>query len=234
MDCTRKRHVKKAILSIVATACLIGGIPSGAASTNSAARVKFQYSRFGLHYAGPHASKVNTCDIDFDSFQCGAPGQSDYCVDAPGAVGRYDIYVVALCVDGDLAGARYGICCSGQFYFYGWSKCSNFEIPTSGWPNCGEANSQTWTAQQPGSHVVMGLLDVYTYGEVSSLGLCPDPRVGFAEYCDGSVPSPNCKQFSQEWEFSVVGFGVAGYDACPCYPCALTGTTWGRVKALYQ
>jgi hypothetical protein len=155
-------------------------------------------------------------------------------VTAPGAAGRYDIYVVALCVDMRLAGARYGICCTGQFYFYGWSKCSDFEISTAGWPGCGEANAQTWVDEQPGFHVAMGVLDVYTYGEVSKFTLCPDQRVGYAEYCDGSQPEPACKQISNEASFSVMGFGQDGYDACPCYPCPITGSTWGRVKALYR
>ena len=234
MGSTSNRHVRRAVVSMVTTGCLLAGVLSGAASANSTARIQFQYSRFGLHYAGPHSSKANTCDIDFDTFQCGSPGASDYRVDATGGAGRYDIYVVALCVDGDLAGARYGICCSGQFYFYGWSRCSDLELPTSGWPDCGEANAQTWTTQQSGSHVVMGILDVYAYGEVGSLGLCPDQRVGYAEYCDGATPSPHCRQLSQESEFSVVGFGVPGYDACPCYPCPVQATTWGSVKSLYQ
>ncbi len=171
--------------------------------------------KWALHYAGPHNSKANTCA--FEATQC-----TDIVVDAPSGVGRYDIYVIAADVDG-IAGTRYGLECEGPFYFYGWTKCCNLEIPTAGWPGCGEANAQTWSTEQPGPHVTVGILDLYVYPGGVSLSTCPDQRVGFAEWCDATQPSPICVKRTRADVFGKIGFGVPGYNPCSIVPVELAG-----------
>jgi hypothetical protein len=172
-------------------------------------------AKWALHYAGPHNAKANTCAFEITDCE-------DVIVNAPSAPGRYDVYVMAVDVDG-VAGTRYGLMCDGPFYFYGWTKCSDFEIPTAGWPGCGEANAQTWTAEQAGPHVTVGILDLYIYGS-SSLGTGADSRVGFAEWCDGSQPSPKCFQTNDPESFCTLGFGEPGELYCdPPVPVALAG-----------
>jgi hypothetical protein len=176
-----------------------------------------------LHYAGQHNAKANTCE--FTMTDC-----SLLDVDAPGGTGRYDVYVVATNVTA-IAGTRYGLCSEESFFFYGWTKCSDFEIPTAGWPGVGEANAQTWTSEQPGPHVTVGILDVYVYAN-SIFCACVDDRVGFAEYCDGSEPSPLCNQNTDTWHFGCVGFGESGYNAC--WRDATEQKTWGVIKSMYK
>lgn len=171
--------------------------------------------KWALHFAGDHNSKANTCDFAVADCQ-------NVDVDAPAGAGRYDVYVLALDVDA-IAGTRYGVACDGPFYFYGWTKCSDFEIPTAGWPACGEANAQTWSVEQAGPHVTIGILDVYSYGGSVSLSTCPDPRVGFAEWCNGEQPSPICTQTTYSAAFGAIGFGVPGYNPCSVIPVGLAG-----------
>jgi hypothetical protein len=112
-----------------------------------------------------------------------------------------------------------------------WTKCSDFEIPTAGWPEIGEANAQTWSSEQPGPHVTIGTLDVYVYG-TSELLACVDPRVGFAEFCDGSEPSPPCNKKTQKEFFGSVAFGGYGYN--PCWWDSAEEESWGVIKAMYK
>ncbi len=179
--------------------------------------------KWALHYAGAHNSKANTCDFVLEG--CG-----DLVVEGPADPGRYDVYVIAIDVD-RIAATRYGLDCDGQFYFYGWMSCSSLEIPTEGWPGCGEGNAQSWSQEQPGPHVTIGILDVYVY-EPSSLGVAPDPRTGWAEWCDGAVPSPVCRMTVSPEAFGSVGFGREGYD--PSQEVPVIETTWGKVKAIYR
>lgn len=183
------------------------------------------------HFAGPHNARTNICALRV--VDCEDPPRGDVVVDAPGEAGRYDIYVLALDVD-NIAGTRYGVCCEGSFYFYGWTKCSDFEISTSGWPGSGEANAQTWIMRQNGPNVTVGILDVYVYG-ASSLCICPDPSKGFAEFCDGGIPEPVCNSTAEADAFGCVGFGRPGYNACGWYGEGKgVRTTWGRLKAAYK
>lgn len=181
-----------------------------------------------LHYAGPHNSKTNSC--------AAAPEYCEYVTSAVVDAGRYDVYVIAADVQ-RVAGTRYGLVCEvatgGGFYFYGWAKCSDFEIPSSAWPGCGEANAQTWTVEQLGFAVAVGILDVYFYGGVAKLALAPDQRVGFGEFCDGSSPSPQCDQHTQLSDFGTVGFNRLGYLPIEC-GVPTDQTSWGALKALYR
>jgi hypothetical protein len=129
-----------------------------------------------------------------------------------------------MAVDVDaIAGTRYGLTCDGSFFFYGWTKCTDLEIPTTNWPGCDEGNAQVWSVEQAGPHVAVGILDVYIYGS-SWLGTYHDPRVGFAEWCDGSTPEPLCHQTTTPEAFSRVGFGVPGVLYCePPVPVGLAG-----------
>jgi hypothetical protein len=168
-----------------------------------------------LHFAGPHNAKANTCS--YSIVDC-----MDIDADAPAGTGRYDVYVIAVDVD-RIAGTRYGLSCDGSFFFYGWTKCSDLEIPSSDWPGCGEANAQTWSLERTGPHVTVGILDVYTYGDARSLSIDVDSRVGFAEWCDGSQPHPQCKETTNPDVFGSVGFGVPGYNPCSQVPVGLAG-----------
>jgi hypothetical protein len=185
-------------------------------------------NKWALHYAGNHDAKTNTCALAVtDCF-------TQVAVDGPAGPGRFDVYVLALDTNG-IAGTRYGICGDDGFYFYGWTKCSDFEIPTPGWPGIDEGNAQTWSLEKPAGHTVIGILDVYVYPGSYVLSTCDDPRKGFAEWCDGASPEPWCCQVpyaTYPAAFGYVGFGVAGYN-----PCGIIGTeksSWGAVKSLYR
>jgi hypothetical protein len=169
--------------------------------------------KWALHFAGDHNSKINTCY--FDPLGC-----LNLVVDAPAGAGRYDVYVIAIDVDA-IAGTRYGLECDGPFYFYGWTNCGILEIPTPGWPGCGEGNAQAWAKEQPGPHAVVGILDVYTYTGSVSLSTCPDPRVHFAEWCNGGVPNPICAKTTYPAAFGSIGFGVPGFNPCSMIPVGL-------------
>ncbi len=60
----------------------------------------------------------------------------------------------------------------------------------------------------------------------------PDPRIGSAEWCDGTQPNPVCRQTSSPGAFGSVGFGRPGYN--PSEKVNVTKTTWGRLKAIYR
>jgi len=193
-----------------------------------ASAVKNANGKWALHDAGEHNSKTNTCSLTITDCV------SEINTVGGGGGGREDIYVIAVDVVG-IAGTRYGLCCDGPIYFYGWTKCSDFEIPTTNWPGCGEANAQTWTTEQPGPNVTVGILDAYIYGSTVSMCVCIDPRVGFAEWCDGSEPSPICFQAdgSDSRYFGCVGFnGNPGYNPCSIVP--VDQRSWGAVKSLYR
>jgi hypothetical protein len=207
---------KLVTLCLFATLLLALAAPAGA--------VKNANGKWALHYAGVHNAKANTCDLTI--VDC-----AGIVTEAPGTAGRYDVYVVAVDVVG-ISGIRYGVACAGPFFFYGWTKCSDFEIPTTGWPGCGEANAQTWTSEQLGPHVTVGILDTYHYGGLAVLKMDSDARVGFAEFCDGSEPSPICYQTTDNTRFGCVGFDCAGYN--PCSEVPVEQRSWGQVKAIYR
>ncbi len=181
-----------------------------------------------LHYAGPHNSKTNTCAT--------GPEYCDYVTSAVVDAGRYDVYVIAADVQ-RVASTRYGLVCEvamgGGFFFYGWTTCSDFEDPSAAWPGCGEGNAQTWTDEQLGLAVTVGILEVYFYGGIANLELAPDPRVGFGEFCDGSSPSPQCDQNTLPGYFGAVGFNKLGFLPVEC-GVPTDQTSWGALKALYK
>lgn len=203
-----------------------------------AGAIKNQNVKYALHYAGPHDAKANTCD--FTVADC-----NNLVVDGPTIPSgeHMDIYVVAIDMEG-IAGVRYGIDCVGGLhgetiiYFYGWTKCCDLEIPTVPpdyveWPNCGAGNAQTWSAEQPGPNLVMGIFECYAYGDTESMSTTTDPRETFAEVCDGTQPSPICFKFSSLPHFGTVGFnGTPGINNCSIIPTM--NATWGTVKALYR
>jgi hypothetical protein len=213
-----------AIVLSVAFACMI--------AADADACFKHGNSKWALHFAGEHNSKTNTCEYTVTDCTAGA-GQV-VTAGTPGP-GRFDVYVLALDTNG-IAGTRYGISCLGNFYFYGWTKCSDFEIPTAGWPGCDEGNAQTWTVEQPPGHVTLGILDVYVYAQAQAvLSAADDPRKGFAEWCDGASPEPWCCQIPKSTyvaAFGCLGFGCAGYN--PCGLVATEKSSWGAVKAIYK
>jgi len=206
--------------------------------TGTAEAVKNWNAKFQLHYAGAHDAKVNTCS--FEVTDCG----SDIVVDG-GAGGqgadnsRFDIYVIAIDTEG-IAGLRYGITCiADDYFFYGWTKCSDLEIPTDPWPACGGGNAQTWGFEKPGGHITVGIIDVYVYGTATTLCTAEDPRVGFAEWCDGSSPEPFCNKTNEvapavkDLYFGCVGFnGTSGVSRCDVI--ATEKASWGAIKALYR
>ncbi len=212
-------------MKIVFTVCACAALLFAAVAPADA--VVNANGKWALHFAGTHDTKNNTCD--FTVVNC-----SDIVSAATGDLGRYDVYVVAVDVV-ELTATRYGICCSGgagTFYFYGWTNCADLEIPTDNWPGCGEANAQTYSLPQPGPNVTWGILDVYHYGGIQVLSICVDNRVGFAEFCDGSDPSPICYATTDGAHFGCLGFGCTGYN--PCSEVPVMETTWGKVKATYR
>lgn len=211
----------KKLLLVVIYITLIPA-PAGAGATKNEAR------KWALHCAGIHNSKANTCG--FEILQC-----SDEISVYGGVLGdRNDVYILALDVHG-IAGTRYGLWCDGPLYFYGWTKCSDFEIPTAGWPGCGEANAQTWTSERTGPFVTLGILDVYVYGTSRCMCVCADQRVGFAEFCDGSQPSPICIRKTEPVFFGCLEFNGSGCGYNPCgTPVSEEAGSWGALKALYR
>jgi hypothetical protein len=161
-----------------------------------------------LHFAGPRGSEPPDCTFPI-------PNCWNAVVDATTAPGRYDIYVLAIDVE-EIAGTRFSLDCGypGSKLFYGWTGCADIEDPTPGWPGCDEAISMTWSSPQSGPYVTVGILDVYIYPMQDYLRVEPDPRTGFAEWCDGREPVPNCYQTS-DWDvFGAIGFGMPGYNPC--------------------
>jgi hypothetical protein len=199
-------------------------------TAGNADAVKNANGKFALHDAGAHNAKLNTCGFVLDL--CSSINTT-----GGGAGGRDDIYVLAVDVVG-IAGARFGICCDGPFYFYGFTDCSDFAVPSAGWPACGEGISSTWTGEQPGPFVTIGILDTYIYPSSAKLCVCADPRVGYIEFCDGSEPLPQCiKTYpdNPNWTqyLGCVGFnGNVGFN--PCFGDPVEQRSWGSVKSLYR
>jgi hypothetical protein len=183
--------------------------------------------KFGLYLAGP------TPDCDYVMTDCFAGATHLYTGQTnPSAL--FDLYLVAVDVQG-IAGARYGYTCeilSGGFFFYGFNSCSDFEIPEAGFPSCGTGNAQTWVGEQAGPHVTMGIQAMYVYaGTNARLCVGPDPRVGFAEFCDGTEPAPLCNTVaSGGW--GCFGVNRLGYNPCDRVP--VEQKSWGAVKSLYR
>jgi hypothetical protein len=168
---------------------------------------------WALHIAGPHNSKANTCD-----FVISGCDQINVTEEVTGV--RYDIYVIGTEVH-KVQGTRFGLdCVNGVPFFYGWTNCGDFEIPTPGWPACDGGNAITWSAPQDGPYVTVGILDAYIYpGPATRLEMTVDPRSFGAEWCDGQQPSPNCWVTDLYDYFGAAGFGTDGYRPCPTgYP----------------
>ncbi len=201
--------------------------------------VKNANAKWALHYAGAHNAKTNSCAKDFNTAGC------DGIVVTTTDTGHVDIFVLAVDVAG-IAGTRYGICCdySGTApYFYGWTKCSALEIPTVepdyiAWPDCGAGNAQTWSTEQVGPIVPCGILEVYIYAGTASMSVCPDPREGFSEWCDGTQPSPVCFKIldtnpdESKYYGSIHFDGTDGYNPCSVVP--VVQQSWGSVKSIYR
>ncbi len=169
--------------------------------------------KWALHFAGQHGSKTQTQGL-------GTVGCDDIVVDGLPGPGRYDVYIIAVDVDA-VCGTRFGLTCDGPVMFYGWTTAGRLEIPTEGWPGCGEGTAQVWCWEQPGPEVPIGVLDVYIYSSTNSLSVTADPRVNFAEWCDGSQPHPKCvKKFAGE-VFGSVGFGMPGTNPCTTAPVGI-------------
>ena len=200
---------------------------------SDATAVKNDNGSWTLHYAGPHNQENNTCAY----LVTDCVGQID--VNAPSGPGRYDVYVIATDVVG-IAQTRFGLSCDGSFTFYGWTGCADSEVPDSGWPGCGEGNAHAWSAEQPAGHTVMGILDVYVYGNTVSLCTGPDPRKGFGEWCDASAPEPLCNNTADPavGENEDLYFGCVGFNGTPgvsrCDIISNEEYSWGRIKTLYR
>jgi hypothetical protein len=90
-----------------------------------------------------------------------------------------------------------------------------------------------WRRARTAPHVVVGFVNLYLLPDTSAK-LCADVdlRVGFAEFCDGSQPSPFCNQLTDDAAFGCVDFNQPGYNPCGCVPTQKS--TWGAVKSLYR
>ena len=61
------------------------------------------------------------------------------------------------------------------------------------------------------------------------------PRVGFAEFCDGTQPAPLCLEKTQPSQFGCVEFNGSGCGYNPCStPVEGESKSWGAVKSLYR
>jgi hypothetical protein len=185
---------------------------------------------WGLHYAGPHNSKVNTCGLTV--VRCFQDPQLDLVAEGPQGPGRFDIYIVALGVYG-IQGTRFGLCSNQHFYFYQWTSCGDSQLYTPGWPGCGEGVSVIWNEEQPGPFVTIGILDVYAYPPVSTMEICPDPRVDYCGWFGSAIPQ-GYDEITDPRFFGVIGFGTEGYNPFPCPPDPVERNTWGRIKATYR
>ena len=219
----RVKTMKKALLAFLSLAFLCVMV------ADANACYKHGNNKWALHSAGEHNSKTNTCDLHvMDCFV-------EVNVVGAGGGAREDVYILALDTNG-IAGTRYGLCCDGPFWFYGWTNCADFEIPTADWLGCGAGNAQTWMVEQDPGHVTLGILDVYVYpGCGCCMCTCDDPRKGFAQWCDASVPEPWCCEIDKDVypaAFGCVCFGVPGYN--PCGIIATKESSWGAVKAIYR
>jgi hypothetical protein len=202
------------------------------------------HGKWALHYAGPHDSKAHTCAFSMDNCIL------DIEVNAPAGPGEFDVYVIAVDVDG-IAVTTFGIYGEGRFYFSEWTSCADLEIPTQYWPGCGQGNAVSWFEEQPGPYVNIGILHIYAYGG-GLIWTGVDPRAGHADFCDASRPNPLCVRFYDDPAYCILGFGEFG-----CHPCAMdaqgclapgfdleqygtcgavptNASTWGALKALYR
>lgn len=183
-----------------------------------------------LHDGGMYNTKTDYCAFTLDS--CTS-------LDVVGGSGGSTDAIILLAIDVvEISAARYGLCCDGPFYFYGWTSCSNLELPTTGWPGCGEGNAQTWAPALAGPHVTMGVLQVYIYAESVCMSMCDDPRVGFSEFCDGSEPNPICintrDHITGPEHYGSMSFNGSGCEYNPCSIVPADQKTWGSVKSLYR
>ncbi len=212
--------MKKMLLAMLGVALICG------MAANAYATPANHNGKFALHVAGPHDAKVNTCD--FVMTDCTT-------IVTEADVGRFDIYALAIDVV-EVTGARFGLRCEEldppAFFFYGWTLCGDLEIPTEGWPGCGEGNAITWSPAVTIPHVTMGILDVYVYGTNARMCMAEDPRVGFAEFCDDSQPAPECNKVTEDAAFGCVGVLRPGYN--PCGEVPVERSSWGAVKSLYR
>jgi hypothetical protein len=208
------------LLVLVVSAMLSGMAPAGRANGTPPPNA------WALHCAGQHDSKMNTCSYTvyncLDQVQCSAQS----------GPARYDIYVIGVNLRAPVATTRYGLLCDGPFKFYGWTYCSDFQNKTAGWPGCGESIEQTWVVEQDAIFLTVGILDVYVYGGESEISICADQRVGYAEWCDGASPSPNCETVIHPIFFGSVGFGREGFNPCSADP-VMQGS-WGVIKSLFR
>jgi hypothetical protein len=216
--------MRKPILAVMAIALVCAMATNANAGPN-------HNGKFALHLAGPHDDKANTCDyVMTDCFsemvtEVSESGSADY-----------DIYVIAVDVS-NLAGARFGLYCENTvglpFFFSGWQSCADFEVMTAGFPGCGEGNSESFSTPEPGPNVTLGIIDLYIYpGTNAKLCTTKDPRVDYAEFCDGSQPLPQCDKTTLSAAFGCVGFNRFGYN--PCGPTPVMQKSWGAVKSLYR
>jgi hypothetical protein len=185
---------------------------------------------WAVHYAGPHDSESNTCGFTVEN--CLNAPRGDLVVTAPPDAGRYDVYLLGVNLTMHVASTRYGIYCDGPVVFKGWTSCSDYETPTSGWPGSGEGNFQTWAVEQESFHLVLGILDLYVYGGELEICTGADPRIAMAQWCDGASPTPYCVHNEHPAFHGCLAFGKEGYN--PCDFAATDETTWGLIKSLFR
>ncbi len=142
-----------------------------------------------------------------------------------------DIYLVAVEVN-SIDGTRFGICAAfpENINFYGWTSKADVDDASAGWPGPGEGIDLSWGASQAGPFVVLGVLHVYAT-DSARLCLCPDPRVGYAEWRDGTTSVRR----KIGGAFGCVGFGPGklGYNPCGEVVPA-ESMSWGAIKSLYR
>lgn len=186
-------------------------------------------SSWGLHWAGPHNPAANTCALNVTN--CVTSPQGELMIDAPEGPGQYDVYVL-LMLTGGLKQTSFGICCDGSIEILGWTSCADFDTSSAGWPGCGEGNTVSWATQRTDFNVTLGIVEVKVNDTPAQLCICPDPRFGYAEWCDQWGPDLACQRETNPFFFGCIGFGSEGYNPCDVVP--VEAGSWGAIKALYR
>ena len=101
-----------------------------------------------------------------------------------------------------------------KFELVAHGPCAGTEQPGAGWPGSGTGTSLAWNTTQTAGLVEAYWFAGHVYASPDSCAFIltphPDPGLG-GKFADDSVPS----QLDSIADYGRLGFGVAGYRACP-------------------
>jgi hypothetical protein len=157
---------------------------------------------------------------------------------------NYNVYLVVAETNPDgIAGISCGIA-YGSGLLIGWTRCSDLEFPSGGWPGSGSGNRITWANQTNcqktvvppnGVQVVAGWFSVYAYSRdriwITQNHQVPSPELVVA---DCNAAESQIDPTAAGWaDFSAGEWG--GCNTCLTDYCIepVEGSTWGRLKTRY-